>query len=280
MGGSWSIEAAHPLHGGITGIVAAVDLRNSTGKRRRLVLKLYRPEPQEPDSAWREAHVLQLLGQSELPVPRVVAIDRDGSETEWPALLMVRMPGRRRMQPKDPMPWLLGLASLARGIHEEPIQPQLLPSYRPWGLDGSLLQPPWWTDGDVWQRAVEIVRSPAPAEPKTFIHRDYYAGNVLWSGARASAIVDWLHGCWGPASVDVAHCRLNLWLDHGPHFADVWLDAYKQIRPAAEPHHPYWDLVDAMGWVIDPACHGWRRARRHQEFVSAAVARLTSQAQT
>src|SRR4029077_6600442 len=86
------------LSGGSTGSVTALDVEDGRGRTRRLVLKLYRPDPSEPDSAWREARILELLIESALPVPCVVAIDRDGAICGMPALLLTRMPGRRRMR--------------------------------------------------------------------------------------------------------------------------------------------------------------------------------------
>lgn len=272
--GLWSISAVRPLPGGITGFVTALDMRDAKGRRLRVVLKLYRPDRSEPDSARREANILHRLAATNLPVPRVVAIDQDGGDAGWPALLMTRMPGRRRMRPRELGPPLHELAELARRIHSLALPHDALPRYRPWGLDDPLPVPGWWTDPRIWRRAVEIFHGPVPDEQPVFIHRDFHPGNVLWTGAKPSAIVDWLHGCLGPASVDIAHCRINLWLDIGPQAADGVLNAYRAIRVESPPHNPYWDIADAMSWRIDPVRHGVVRARRYESFVAAAVAAL------
>jgi len=249
-------------------MVHALDLHDSKGATRRLVLKLYRPDPSEPDSAWREAHILRLLAESNLPVPRVVAIDREGADSGWPALLMTQMPGRRRLRPRETQPWLRQLAQLAGRVHGLALPTSELPTYRTWGLHDPLQMPDWWADPGVWRRAIEIFHGMAPPEPAVFIHRDFHPGNVLWTGARPSALLDWLHGCRGPASVDFAHCKLNLWLDNGQEVAQRWVDLY------GSSHHPYWDIADAMSWTPDPAQHGLRRARRYESFITAALTRL------
>ena len=252
-----------PIAGGITGTVIAFD-----APPRRLVLKLYRPDPSEPDSAGREAKMLELLAPTGLPVPRVVAMDREGTDSGWPALLMTRMPGRRRFRPRDVRAWLDGMARLALRVHMAAVPLDVLLPYRHW-VSEPLERPPWWSDPGVWRAAVEIFRAPAPEEPVTFIHRDFHPGNVLWKGKRPSALVDWLHGCRGPVSVDIAHCRLNLWLDNGAAVADAWLEACDAVS-----HHPYWDIADALSWSLDAATAGLRYVRRFEAFVTAAVRRL------
>jgi aminoglycoside phosphotransferase (APT) family kinase protein len=280
---TWAASAVGPgaqvassslLAGGSTGSVTALVVEDRAGRRRRLVLKLYRPDPTEPDSAWREAHILDLLSSSDLEVPRVLAIDRDGSQCGWPAVLMTRMPGRLREHPRDLRPYLHDLALLASRIHAVGVRREDLPDYRPWGVDEERRLPEWWTRPDIWSRAVKVFRGPAPRERHTFIHRDYHSANVLWVGRRPSAVVDWLHGCWGPPAVDLAHCRINLWLLLGPQAADGLVAAYRELRPGHPPHHPYWDIVDALSWVPDPAVDGMKRARRFESFVTAAVSRL------
>jgi aminoglycoside phosphotransferase (APT) family kinase protein len=255
-----------PIAGGMTGTVISLDA--PSGSPRRLVLKLYRPDPSEPDSAAREARILELLAPTDLPVPRVVAVDREGTETVWPALLMTRLPGRRRFRPRVVGPWLEGMARLAARIHSAPVALDPLPAYGPWSADDPLPLPQWWTKPEVWKAAVEVFRGPAPEEPVTFIHRDFHPGNIMWKGRRPSAIVDWLHGCRGPVAVDVAHCRLNLWLDNGRVVADAWLEV------AASSHHPYWDIADALSWSVNPAVDGMLRARRYESFITSAVERL------
>jgi Ser/Thr protein kinase RdoA (MazF antagonist) len=250
----------------MTGMVFSVDAPGH--EFRRLVLKLYRPDPTEADCAGREARILELLAPAGLPVPHVVAMDREGTDSEWPALLMTRMPGRRRFRPREVGPWLDGLARLMARIHALQLPSESLPAYELWGAQDPLPMPSWWSRPEVWARAVEVFRGPAPEERPIFIHRDFHPGNVLWKGRRPSAIVDWLHGCRGPAAVDVAHCRLNLWRDNGPEVANAW------TALVGGSLHPYWDVADALSWIPDPALDGARVARRFESFIVDAVSRL------
>jgi Ser/Thr protein kinase RdoA (MazF antagonist) len=256
----------------MTGSVIALDAVDGGGRFQRLVLKLYTPDPEEPDSPKREAHILDLLRKSDLTVPQVIAIDPEGVECEMPALLMTRLPGKPRVWPRDIKPWFDDLATCAARIHTTPIGPEALPLYRRYEWDKRTAPPPWSMKPALWEKAIEAYRGPSPDHRPTFIHRDFHAGNILWSGGKVQGIVDWLHGCWGPPEQDIAHCRLNLWLNQGPAAADALVAAYRQLAPSAQSYHAYWDLDEALG-NHDPATPPFS-ARRYESFVAAAVAKL------
>jgi Ser/Thr protein kinase RdoA (MazF antagonist) len=261
-----------PIAGGRTGSVIALDVVDGNGRTHRLVLKLYTPDPTEPDSPKREAHILDLLRESDLKGPQVIAIDPEGVECEMPALLMTRLPGKPRVWPRDIKQWIHDLATCAAQIHATPIGPEALPTYRRYERDKPAAPPAWSRRPALWEEAIEVYRGPAPASTESFIHRDFHAGNVLWKDDKVQGIVDWLHGCWGPAQQDLAHCRLNLWLNQGPAAADALVAAYHRVAPSAQPYHPYWDLDEALGNHDPSAPPG--NPSRYEAFVAAAVARI------
>ncbi|MEO5900118.1 MAG: aminoglycoside phosphotransferase family protein, partial [Ilumatobacteraceae bacterium] len=83
----------------------------------------------------------------------------------------------------------------------------------------AVYQPPRWTSqSNMWGRAFEIFHGPNPTSDVGFVHRDFHPGNTLWHRQRLTGVIDWQAGCVGPASIDPAHCRINL-LDR-PELAD------------------------------------------------------------
>jgi len=85
--------------------------------------------------------------------------------------------------------------------------------------------PKWATKPAVWERAIEIFHGPVLDDDRTFIHRDFYPGNVLWHRRNVSGLVDWEAASMGPRSMDVAHCRINLLyagLDAAAIFTRTW----------------------------------------------------------
>jgi aminoglycoside phosphotransferase (APT) family kinase protein len=255
----------------MTGSVIAIDVVDRGGRRHRLVLKLYTPEPTEPDSPKREAHILELLRTSDLTVPRVVAVEADGLDCEMPALLMTRLPGRPRIWPRQMERWVDDLAASSAHIHATPIPPEFLPAYARYEHDRPTA-PSWSTQPEMWEKAIATIEKPPPPHRKTFIHRDFHAGNVLWKAGALIGVVDWLHGCWGPPEQDLAHCRLNIWCNQGPAAADALVKAYQRLVPDAPPYHPYWDLDEALG--NHGAENAFGNPRRYESFIAAAVSKL------
>ena len=95
-----------------------------------------------------------------------------------------------------------------------------------------------------------IINNHQPVTSDVFIHRDYQPVNALWRQTDLVGIVDWVNACRGCASIDVAHCRLNLALMYGLQAADGFLDAYT-AEVGHFDHHPYWDVDAALSWLPD-----------------------------
>ncbi len=261
----------------------------SNGKRRSLVLRRFTNRDwvkREPDVAVREAASLQQATRAGLPVPEIVATDRDGTYCGVPATLATMMPGEVVLRPGNWNEWLDGLAGAAARIHR--IDAAGFPwSYRRYNEGEPLAVPGWSKQPDAWKRAIQIVRGAAPSFRSCFIHRDYHPSNVLWLDGMVSGVVDWVNGCRGPAGIDVAWCRHNLANLHGVSIADDFLAAYIAAAGSDFTYDPYWDLMSVVELLPGPPAmyEGWRAAgfpnisnttmrERVDVYVVSIVARL------
>lgn len=233
------------LRGGSSAALHAIDVQTAGGAVLKLVLRRFVLErwlKEEPDLAEREARVLRLLEQAPLPVPRLVAVDEDGSECGVPAVLMTRLPGRLDVAPRDMDDWLRQLARplpVIHALHGEGIE-----QVQRWFLYYEMkdARPPHWTTRrTAWERAIEFVKGPRPDFEPVFIHRDYHPMNVLWRRGRLSGIVDWTNASVGPADIDVSHCKTNLVVLFGPEVAERLTEVYESLT--GRKHDPYWDLL-------------------------------------
>lgn len=252
VGARARIAEIRPLPGGLSAAVHAVDVVDAGGTRHALVLKRFlRSYPDKPDMAFLEGRALRLVERLDVPTPLVVAVDRHGERADAPSLLMTRLPGEPVTRPADEGPWVRDLAALLPAIHALDVAGRGLPRYQPYAVERRAVPPAWTRRPDVWERAIDVFKGPAPEPPSCFIHRDFHPGNVLWHEGRVSGVVDWYHACVGAPAADIGHCRVNLWELCGREAADRLVEEYRALAPSAPDYHPYWDLAAALGDLYD-----------------------------
>lgn len=191
----------------------------------------------EPDAPRREIDALRFASSWQLPVPELVAADETGHEVGdgIPVLLMTYLSGRAIGDPD-----LDRLAEVAATIHRaDPAG--FGHDYHPWYQSAKARPPAASTWPSLWEKAIELWGGAVPDYRRTFIHRDFHPGNVLWSRRLATGVVDWANACCGPVGCDVAHCRTNLIDLAGMAAADRFLAAYESLT--GEAQHPYWEVA-------------------------------------
>lgn len=246
MTGSPVAEATE-LPGATTATVHAIDLVDG----RRLVVKRFDREDfldERPDRAVHEATVLVLLDGSDVPAPKLVAVDGDGSQAGAPSVLMSFIEGT----PALPAGWIEAMAANLAAIHAVDPDP-ITWEYERYNGDEALFVPGWASDRAIWIEAFDLAAQTPPTTTTAFIHRDYHGGNLLWHDGRLAAVLDWLSGCIGSAAADLAHLRVNLAMDQDMHAADAVLGFYQGLAGEAA-WHPVWDVIDAVDFL--PYYHG------------------------
>ena len=235
------------LQGGTSSAMYALALADG----RELVLRCYVRKDSEPDGAIREAAALAVAAGTEIPTPRLVAVDGDGARAGVPAVLMSRLPGAVVWDPKTTRRWLSGLAAVLPILHDADPSAADIGRFAVYAQE-SYEPPRWATRPAVWERAIEIFHGPVLEKARCFIHRDYHPGNVLWRRGRVTGVVDWQSACLGPPSMDISHCRANL-LGYAPELADEF--THLATAATGRDFHPWADIASLIG-MLD----GLRRA--------------------
>jgi aminoglycoside phosphotransferase (APT) family kinase protein len=272
------------LTGGITSSIHQLAVETRRATRTQVVLRRWTP------SAWgdiedaaqlveRERRVLRGLESTDVPAPRVLAVDPAGESTGVPSLLMTRVPGRVDLTPTDAKAWLRQIAAMAVRIHELDVDAE---PYRWEAKDVPI--PPWASRPAAWRAAATVVRGPAPVHEVRFAHGDYQHFNFLWQRGHLTGVVDWVGAYRGPADVDVGHCRLNLAVLYSAELAADFLADYE--ADAGRRVDPYWDIRCATSpartdWTAFIPIQVGRRARfdrggihrRLDEHLAAALRR-------
>jgi aminoglycoside phosphotransferase (APT) family kinase protein len=223
---------------------------------RRLVVRRFHDTERLRTDPWyvpaNEAAVLDLLDDTEVPAPRLLAADPYGRICDVPALLTTRVPGRHAARPWDMEGYLIAMAQALARVHEVPLD-KALPPYAPYydpSTRGERRPPEWSGSPELWERVFATLAGPAPQTPAGFIHRDFHPGQTVWSGDRLTGIVDWTTGSNGPYGIDLARMRINLALDYGVDVAGRFQAIYREAT-GRDMRHPYWDLTDAADAVLD-----------------------------
>ncbi len=238
----------------------ALTVIDGRGHAQRLVLRRWaRPQwsLEDPDfTAAREATVLELLADSPVPAPRLVAADPDGAVCDVPTLLITRLPGGPPGLPGDMDAFLGQLARALPDIHR--VSPRGgVPAYRTYHDLGSAAPPRWSRRPKLWERALELARAEPPPGPRGFIHRDYHPENTLWSRGRLTGVVAWTSASWGPRVVDVAHMRWNLAITYGLDAAAEFLRLHEALSPEPCADQHSWDIVTVLDLAVDLDPRDW-----------------------
>ncbi|TPW10136.1 MAG: hypothetical protein FD127_3883, partial [Acidimicrobiaceae bacterium] len=261
VSGARSVDLVEPMRGGASLAMHRVTVTFANGASDRLVLRRYvRPEQTADDSsvAEHEAAVLRLVERIATPTPTLIGVDPTGDVAGVPAVLMTELPGRPEWAASQR--WMRQLVDVLVDVHD--IDPATADGVRPFAVysQSSYALPKWVTRPAVWERAIEIFHGPVLDDDRTFIHRDFYPGNVLWHRRSVSGLVDWEAASVGPRSMDVAHCRINLLYD-GLDTADIFTRTWEQRT--GRTFHRWADIATIIGLLDTERRHPSAQRKRH-----------------
>ncbi|MBT2488223.1 phosphotransferase [Streptomyces sp. ISL-96] len=280
------IEKVVRLRGGWTSEMRRLDVGGPGGRRSLVLRSFVKPffVRHAEGLLTREATILRLLGDTDVPAATLAAVDATAQYCDHPSLLMSLLPGTVHLgdQGADDRAELLA-RQLVR-IHQLSVTAQQRPrTYQAWTSPERATLPAATERPELWQRAVDVIRREPPAYQGCFLHRDFHPGNVLFTGTgddlQISGVVDWVETSWGPADLDVAHCSTALALLHGApagmRFADRYVAAGGSLAEDGTAHL-YWRLLDALGFAPDAekVAVPWRELGRVDLTASVLAQRL------
>ena len=260
LGPGTTIARARRLPGGLASWVHALDVRTPHGPRH-LVLRRYRPQVFDTsERAEREWKVLTLLAGTGVPAPGPLWLDSRGITFGHPAMLLTRLPGRPRVDPRDPVGWAAMMADGLVQIHALPPERfesigtgeswQRLPFARAQHEAGLVTAA--GLDGDAVLTAIERGYGALKRARRSFVHFDYWPGNILWLRHRLTGIVDWTNAIMGYADYDAAYCYMDLFLSRSRPVARAFLERYRHVSGVAVEPLWFWSLVVATRALPDP----------------------------
>ncbi|MFF5720893.1 phosphotransferase family protein [Streptomyces buecherae] len=290
------VEEVERLRGGWTSEMRRLDVHGPDGRRSLVLRSFVKPffVRHAEGLLTREATILRLLGDTDVPAATLVAVDATARYCDHPSLLMSHLPGTVRLDDQGADGRAELLARHLVRIHRLSVAARQRPrAYQPWASPERVTPPTATERPELWRRAVDVIRREPPDHRGCFLHRDFHPGNVLFTGTadapRVSGVVDWVETSWGPADLDVAHCSTALALLHGVpagmRFADRYVAAGGTLTEDGAAHL-YWRLLDALGFAPDAekVAVPWRElgrtdltatvlTRRLEDYVEALLSR-------
>ena len=235
----------------------------------------------------RECAALEAISrEGGVPVPALLLVDLRGAVLGRPGLVMALSPGVTPDAARVSVEQAEAMGAVLARVHCANIEDASVLVDRHAELARWLARwEPTDGEGDAERAAVGALRELAPWRdgPRSLLHGDFWAGNVLMDGDEIVGVVDWEDAALGHPFCDLAWARLELfWLSGGEAmgaFTDAYFGAGGAVkRDAAAVAR--WDLTNALRPAVrrTPCAEGERErerlARARAVFLRGALARL------
>jgi len=274
------VLAIGSLPGSFSNYTHLVEARSANGSVFRIVIRRYAVfgNYDRGEKARREFKTLELLQKNGIPAPRALYLDEKGAMLGTPGIVTSYVPGEQVATPSDPVIWARSLAMMLARIHSVPchtaaksflldanseaswfLRPGFVPDYMKAHPDGAAV---WQTIHDLWPNIQQA--------PAGLVHIDYWSGNILWDAGRIVAVVDWEEAAYGDPGIDVAYCRMDMFLSGMSEAADEFLSAYETEMGWRVANLGLWELAAAARPMFNP--EGWITESPAKERFSQFIA--------
>jgi aminoglycoside phosphotransferase (APT) family kinase protein len=252
-------EGTHPAF--------VIEARTATGTALQLAVKCYSSQYGPPGKrAQFEFKTLQMLQKHAVPVPTPIYLDEEGALFGTGTIVTSFVAGKQRFSLDDPLQGAREMAQVLAQIHSVPVGA----SEKEWLYDNN--------DEAVWFRRKGVIPEDMASHPDglwvwneiehllplwqpvplTFVHTDYWIGQLLWEQGSISAVLDWEEAGYRDPAYDLAYCRMDLFIGKlGPAGADEFLRCYQAEMGRTISNLALWEYASTYrvmrnaGWLAD-----------------------------
>ena len=277
----------HELAGSYSNHTHLIEVETVEKTIKRFILRRYAGNGEDRSKkARREYETLKLLCTHHMPVPNPLYMDEKGLLLDSPGIVTEFIDGQLIEAQPESKEWASKVelaAKMLAQIHAIPypetakdflwngntdavwfLESGEVPSYMKEHSDGVL----------VWNAVHNLFPHIDPVVPR-LLHLDYWSGNILWDQGEISAVVDWEDSGYGDPGVDVAYCRMELFLEGMDDAADEFLRVYETHTGQPVANLGIWELAVAVRpmreldeWLTRPLMD-----QRFRRFIANAIER-------
>lgn len=222
------------------------------------------------------AAALEVAERHGLPAPRLIDADLHGDVAGVPATLETLVPGSTAWPPPPSAERLRAAGAALAGVHAVAMAPREHLPFRPRPIAvddfaaerrcGGMPTTPLLAEAD------ELIATAGlpPGEP-IYLHGDVWPGNLIWTGNKIRAFIDWKTAGVGAPGVDLCELRKQVAIAFGPEAPAHVLDGWERAASTKARDVAYWDAVAALNTPTE--LNGTATARR-DAFLRTALADL------
>ncbi|NKB71043.1 MAG: phosphotransferase [Candidatus Latescibacteria bacterium] len=277
----------HELAGSYSNHTHLIEAETGEEIVKRYVLRRYAGDGDDrAQKARREYETLKLLQAHQVPAPSPLLVDETGTVLDSPGIVTEFVHGQLIEAQPESKEWAGNVGQTAKmlaQIHATPF-PDTAKAFlwdgnldAVWFLDSG--QVPVYMKGHpdgalVWNAVQTLFPERNPVRP-CLAHLDYWSGNILWDQGEIVAVVDWEDCGYGDPGLDVAYCRMELFLEGMDDAADQLLRLYEAQAGRPVANLGLWELAatarpmrELDQWLTRPFM-----AQRFRRFIAKAAER-------
>lgn len=257
----WKLVRSWPLIGGLSAQMTALEVALPDGSQRVIILRQSSDYDDYDDHeislnlqvASREFRTLQVLNSAGLPTAKPYLVDESREFLATPYLVIEYIEGSADYAPADTTNIVTQAAATLAQIHSldsTKLDLSFLPTQtgnivdrfgpRPTNLETASLE------GRI-RDVLETIGTIPQANPPSFLHGDFWPGNLLWRDGRLVAVIDWEDAKVGDPLSDFAISRFDMTLYFGSDALHQFTRQYQSTMHKLDYSYlPYWDLCAAL----------------------------------
>ena len=271
-----SLKAVRQLTGGVSAKVYCLELQESDGQNRRVVLRIH-GNLSSRLIAKKEFELLSELYSTGLPVPKPLYFSEKNELFDSPYLILSFVEGSTNYPDTNPDSYIDRMAQTLVLIHR--FGTGSLPVL-PTRLDPMEEILDFLPDGQEWLEIKDFLTKIGTAEFKgkvRLLHGDYWPANLIISGSEVAAIIDWEDAAIGDPLSDIATACLELRHIYGKSGLMRFKNAYDSYERLDEKRLALWLIYVASAaqnfmsdWELEPSQEAHMRQTALQTIREAA----------